>query len=118
VTGTAPAGNATATPQAACAATDGDLLATGHLTAAGAKVVTGVTVDLGRARRVNLVVVRGFAGEFLVEASTDGRTFAQVGISSGSPAAVHPSGTPTARYVRVRSPSGLDESLLAELSVW
>ena len=42
----------------------------------------------------------------------------QVGILADSPAAFAPPGDPVARYVRVRAPSGLDESLLYEISVW
>lgn len=102
----------------ACAATDGDLTTPSHLTSRKAGVVTGVVIDLGAARPVSLVVVRGFAGQVLVEVSDDGRTFRTVATSAGSAAALEVPGSPSARYVRLRSPAGLDESLLSELSVW
>jgi len=41
-----------------------------------------------------------------------------VAIGTDSTVALSPPGQPTARFVRVRSPSGLDESLLSEVSVW
>jgi hypothetical protein len=108
------------TPQTSCAATDGDLSAPARLTGQKAAVVTGVVVDLGRSRPVRLVVTRGVAGAFVVETSTDGHGYRTVATGTGSgigPAvALHLHSD--ARYVRVRSPSGLDESLLDEVSVW
>jgi len=113
VTGTAPA---TDSPFSRCAATDGDLDTAARLSGRG--VVTGAVVDLGSVRPVSLVVGRGFAGQVLVEISDDGTTFSTVATSSGSSVAVQVPGNRRARYVRLRSPSGLDESLSSELSVW
>ena len=45
------------------------------------------------------------------------RTWRTVTTSSGTSAVTVP-GTPHARYVRLRSPVGLDESLSAEVSIW
>jgi len=115
VTGTA---TPTTTPQPTCTATDGDVVTPARLTAVKAAVVTGVVVDLGSVRPVNLVVARGLAGMFVVELSNDGVTYRQVAIGTDSTVALSPPGQPTARFVRVRSPSGLDESLLSEVSVW
>jgi hypothetical protein len=112
VTGTAPAVNGAYTR---CASTDGDLTSPAHLSGNG--VVDGVVVDLGRARPIDLVVARGFAGQVIVETSADGRSFQTVATSSGTVALPIP-GRPTARYVRLRSPSGLDESLSSEVSIW
>jgi hypothetical protein len=112
VTGTAPPTNGT---YSRCGATDGDLTSPAHL--AAKETVDGVVIDLRRVRPVDLVVARGFAGQVLVETSTDGRTFQVVATSSGTVALTIP-GRPTARYVRLRSPSGLDESLSSEVSIW
>lgn len=101
-----------------CAATDGDLDQPARLSAGNGAVVSGVVVDLGRARPIDLVVARGFAGQFLVEISDDGKTFSTVGTELGTAVAVRPQGSPTARFVRLRSPTGLDQSLSSELSVW
>lgn len=108
----------TSTRQPACAATDGDLLTPARLTAANAAVATGVVIDLGRPRAIHLVVVRGLAGSYLIELSRDGTSYRPITTSTDATSAVRPAGRPVARYVRVRSPSGLDESLLAEVSVW
>jgi hypothetical protein len=108
------------TRQASCAATDGDLGSPAHLTVPRSAVVTGAVLDLGRVRSVRFVVVRGVAGTFVVEASRNGHGFHTVATGTGSgaasTAALHVRAA--ARYVRVRSPSGLDESLLDEISVW
>lgn len=113
VTGTAPAVDGR---QGRCAATDGDLDAPARLSGSG--VVTGVVVDLGSVRAVDLVVARGFAGQFLVELSDDGKDYRTVATASGTAAAVEPRGGQRARYVRLRSPAGVDQSLSAEVSVW
>jgi len=115
VTGTAPAVSGRLSP---CAATDGDLRSPARLKGKKAAVVTGVVVDVGAARAVSLVVARGFAGQVLLELSDDGRSWRTVATSSGSAVALSVTGRPTARFVRLRSPSGLDESLAAEVSVW
>jgi hypothetical protein len=99
-----------------CAATDGDLSGPARLT--GGDTVTGVVVDLGHVQPVDLVVARGFSGQLLVETSTDGTTYRTVATGFGQAYAVRPQGRPSARYVRLRSPAGLDESLASELSVW
>ncbi|MDQ6949440.1 MAG: hypothetical protein M3256_25120, partial [Actinomycetota bacterium] len=106
------------TPQAKCGATDGNLAAPTSLAGNSGAVVSGVVVDLGSARRVTLVVVRGLGGDYVLEGSSDGTTYSQLASGSTSPAAFPLATPPTARFVRVRSPSGLDESLLAEVSVW
>lgn len=115
VTGTAPAVDGTF---ARCAATDGNLDEPARLSGTGDTPVTGVTVDLGRARPIDLVVARGFSGQLLLEVSGDGRSYRTVATGLGTAVALEPRGNPTARYVRLRSPSGLDESLATELSVW
>lgn len=107
-----------AVPQPTCAITDGDLVAPAHLSAPAAEVVTGAVVDLSGPRAVSLVVARGLAGTFVVETSTDGIHYAQVGSGDSSTAAIAPPAGTSARYVRVRSPGGLDESLMSEISVW
>lgn len=114
VTGTAPVGHGAFT---GCPATDGVFDRPARLSAGG-KVVTGVVVDLGRARPVGLVVARGFSGQFLVEISTDGTSYRTVATEAGSANAFSIPGAPVARFVRLRSPSGLDESLASEVSVW
>ena len=81
-------------------------------------MVSGVVVDLGAPRPVSLVVARGFAGQVLVELSDDGRSWRTVATSSGSAVALSVPGRPSARFVRLRSPVGLDESLATEVSVW
>jgi hypothetical protein len=101
-----------------CAETDGNLGAPAQLSAPAGATVTGVAVDLGRTRPVDLVVARGFSGQYLVEISTDGRSWHSVATGSGTAYSVSPAGRPAARYVRVRSAVGLDESLSAEVSVW
>ena len=117
-TGFTSSPNSDAVPQAKCTVTDGDLIGVGNLTGKPNQTVTGVTVDLQAERPVHLVVVRGFGGMFDLEVSSDGQTFRQVGIGEGSTATVSPAGAPTARYVRVRSPSGLSQSLMCEVSIW
>jgi len=108
----------TTAPQATCGATDGNLAEPARLTGTNAAVATGVVIDLGKASPVTYVVARGTAGLLNVEISTDGTHYRQVGTLTDSPAAFSPPGHPVARYVRVRAPSGLDESLLYEISVW
>jgi hypothetical protein len=104
--------------QSDCGATDGDLLSPARLTAANGKTVTGVVVDLGRPRRITLLVARGVAGTVVLEVSKNGRSFQRVAVASGPTIAIVPGGRPVARYVRVRSATGLGESLLYEVSAW
>jgi hypothetical protein len=115
VIGTAPT---LGDPPETCPMTDGDLTTLAGLRAPGKKVVTGAVIDLGSVRPIDLVVTRGFAGQFLVEVSTDGTTWQPVGSELGRTVAIDPAGTPSARFVRVRSPTGLDQSLASEISVW
>ncbi|HJQ42867.1 MAG TPA: hypothetical protein VJ831_07275 [Jatrophihabitantaceae bacterium] len=107
-----------AVQQASCGATDGNLTTPSSLRSNTADVVTGVVIDLGRSRPVFFVVARGVAGMVIAEVSRDGRTYTTVGTGSGSTDAFAVPGSQTARYVRVRAPGGLDESLLSEVSVW
>jgi hypothetical protein len=100
----------------ACTETDGDLSRPARLSSRG--TVTGAAIDLGTSRPVSLVVVRGFSGQFLVETSRDGKTWQSVATGFGAAYAVKPPGRLSARYLRVRSPTGLDESLSTEISVW
>jgi hypothetical protein len=107
---------------APCPVTDGDfttvlppqpaLPASTTTTAAPAAGPTeSVTVDLGRSRDVSLVVVRGCSCQ--VEGSVDGKTWTQLGRSSGDTAVV-PGRTGAARYVRVTG--ALND--LREVSAW
>lgn len=106
-------------PAPGCPMTDGDLSSPARLDAgARARVVTGVALDLGATRPVGLVVARGFAGQVLVEVSADGRGWQPVGGGAGTTFTLVPPGGPSARYVRVRSATGIDQSLAAEVSVW
>src|SRR5207302_7874189 len=100
------------TLQRPCPVTDGNLPALVRIRASQAQTVTGVVVDLGAIRPVRLVVERGLAGQFIVEISSDGTHFHQVGTSEGALEFVAPPGSPPARYVRLREPTGRDESLM------
>jgi hypothetical protein len=104
--------------QPLCAPTDGDFTSPARLSAANNKVVTGAVIDFGHARHISLVTARGLAGSVVVEVSSNGSAYRQVGTGSTSTLAVHLPGRPVARYVRVRSPGGLGESLLTEVSAW
>ncbi len=116
VTGVAPARDGRFT---ACGVTDGDLDTAAHLNARRGATVSGVVVDLGSPRRIDLVVGRGFGGgQLLVETSTDGRNYQTVATGAGPALAIRPQVAVTARYVRLRSPGGLSQSLAAEVSVW
>lgn len=115
VTGTAPAKDGAF---AICRATDGDLDRPALLKGRGKRVVTGVAVDLGSRRPIDLVVARGFSGQIVVEASDDGTTYRIIATASGTAFAVRPQGPATARFLRLRSPTGLDQSLSSEVSVW
>lgn len=104
------------TPQNGCTITDGNLTAPAHLKAT--TTVSGATIDLGRARALSYVVARGTSGDVVLEISADGSAFTQVGLGDGVTVAVATPGHALARYVRVRSASGLDQSLMSELSAW
>lgn len=104
--------------QQPCGATDGDLTSASRLAGPNGAAATGVVLDLQTARPVSFVVGRGLAGSVLIEVSADGRTYTQIATGTNSSVGVAPPGAPVARYVRVRSPAGLSESLLSELSVW
>ncbi len=107
-----------APPPATCPMTDGNLTTAAMLGGVARRTVTGVVVDLGLVRPVDLVVARGFAGQIIVELSTDGTAWEPVGSEQGTTVAVEPSDGTTARFVRVRSPVGLDATLAREVSVW
>jgi hypothetical protein len=115
VTGTAPARDSAF---GRCGATDGELDEPARLRARGRAVVAGVAVDLGSARPIDLVVARGFTGQVLVEASDDGRSYRTIATTAGLAIAVRPQVPTTARFLRLRSPTGLDQSLSSEVSVW
>ena len=110
--------NFTTATQASCGATDGNLVSPARLTGTKAAVVTGAVIDMGRPVHISLVDAHGIAGLTDVELSNDGKSYHQVGILADSLSSFSPPGDPVARYVRVRAPSGLDESLLYEISVW
>lgn len=99
-----------------CALTNGDLDAPARLTGKG--VVVGATIDLGSRRPIRLVVARGFSGQLLLEVSDDGQSYQIVATGSGASVGLEPHTTTSARYVRLRSPAGVDQSLAAEISVW
>lgn len=99
-----------------CPLTDGNLAEAARLSGKG--VVTGVAVDLGSRRPIRLVVARGFGGQVLVELSDDGKSYRTITTTSGSAFAYAPRGNQRARYVRLRSPSGLDQSLSSEVAIW
>ena len=104
------------TPVAPCPLTDGNLADTlpapaTTTTSTAAAAADSVTVDLGRAAEVSLVVVRGCSCQ--VERSTDGQAWTAVGRATGYTAVV-PSRTGPARFIRLTGPIGQ----LRELSVW
>jgi hypothetical protein len=112
------------TPLRPCPLTDGDLFTGASL--AGGPACTGCTppahdsvyLDLGTSRALSLIVVRGSNTTLIVETSDDAVTWSTIGSVTGNPASLAPARTGRARYVRVRSPSGLDLSGLSEISVW
>lgn len=102
-----------------CPVTDGDFGSTLAPAPQGtAEARSGVAVDLGRARAVSLVVVRGCPGDCAVESSVDGRSWRILATRSGAGTTVAPPAGTTARWIRVRSPAGADLSRMAEVSVW
>ena len=105
------------TPQRTCGVTDGDLFDPARLQGNGSGVASGVVVDLGSVRPVGLVVARALGGEYAVETSTDGTTYVMRATGSGLVDALDVQGF-RARYLRVRSTGGVDESLMDEVSVW
>jgi len=107
-----------AAKQITCGATNGDLTTPSRLTATTGGAVTGVVVTLPQARPIALIVARGLTGSVLVEVSVNGTAWRRVSASSAATVAVQPAGRPQARFVRVRSVNGLDESTLTEVSVW
>jgi hypothetical protein len=104
--------NAAPTSVSPCRLTDGELF-----TPAG---VSGdaVYLDLGRPAPVALVVVRGGSSVLAVETSADAKAWNPLGNTTGGFSPVAPTAATTARYVRVRSTSGLDLANLTEISVW
>lgn len=106
-----------------CHLTDGDLftfagLQTGSCSGCTASTHSAAYIDLGRVRPVSLVIVRGGASFLLVEGSNDGQSWVAIGNGTGGLVAVSPQAGTQARYVRVRSSTGLDLSALTEVSVW
>jgi len=108
----------TITPQPGCPVTDGNLSALTRLSAPHTQTITGIVVDLGTIRPVRLVVERVIPGRFILELSSDGIHFHQVGTSGGGMEALAPRGAPAARYVRLRETTGRDASLMGEISIW
>lgn len=102
-------------PLSPCPVTDGNLAPAQP--SAATRPMTTITVDLGRSRPVDLVVVRGCPAGCQIETSDDGRTWIAAGVDDRRPfvAADAPRGT-TARAVRVRSPADLGG--LGEVSAW
>lgn len=107
-------------PASPCAVTDGDLAnqvarpatsTSSTTTSTAAPAPEFVTVDLGRAADVSLVVVRGCSCQ--VERSTDGQTWTSIGRSTGY-TAVALSRPAAARFIRLTGPI----SQLHEVSVW
>jgi hypothetical protein len=106
------AANGAPTRVSPCRLTDGDLFA--------AAAVSGDTVyvDLARPVPVALVVVRGASTVVEVESSADAKAWNPLGETTGGFSPVVVGAATTARYVRVRSTSGLDVANLTEISVW
>lgn len=73
-----------------------------------------VVVDLGSARDIGLVVVRGCTTACTVSSSTDGATWANVGTPSSSYSAIAVNPSTRARYVAVEA----SLSSLVQISVW
>lgn len=111
-------------PLQPCGLTDGNLFASAPLPRVAAcaactpPVLSEVTLDLGTLRPVSLVVVRGSDAALAVEASVDGAAWTPVGTTSGDPSAVTAAAGLRARYVRLRTPTGLGIETLKEVSVW
>ncbi|MDQ6613660.1 MAG: hypothetical protein M3083_02580 [Actinomycetota bacterium] len=103
-------GDQPAAPVNPCRLTDGDLF-----TPAG---VPGdaVYLDLARPAPVGLVVIRGGSGFGVVESSTDAKAWNPLGNATGTFSPLK--AATTARYVRVRSTSGVNLGNLTEISVW
>jgi hypothetical protein len=106
-----------------CRLTDGDLVGDAGIDASGcstpcAAARTSAYVDLGSRRPITLVAVRGGGGELTVETSDDARSWSYAGAGTAGLLSVTPSPQRAARYVRVRSSSGVDVSSLRQISVW
>jgi hypothetical protein len=117
--------------QRPCTLTDGDLLTTGpgpigdcvdipeSQATACRERVDPVDVDLGRARSVSLVVVRGVSSPVYVATSIDGRSWTEFGRALTEGGFVRASLTVSAaarsaRYVRVNTVGEIP----SEVSVW
>ncbi|MGH2829791.1 MAG: hypothetical protein ACRDJM_04850, partial [Actinomycetota bacterium] len=107
--------------RAPCWLTDGDFVRTFEAACPGSPCSRGVAalaiVDLGEARPTSLVVVRGCTG-CTVDLSADAGAWRTIAVASGQVPdfTVAPPGSPPARYVRLRSPTGV--ARLREVSVW
>lgn len=111
-------------PLQPCGLTDGDLFTSAPLPRVAAcasctpPVLSEVTLDLGTLRPLSLVVVRGSDGPLAVEASVDSALWTPIGTLSGNPGAVTAPAGLHARFVRVRTSSGLGIDSLTEVSAW
>lgn len=116
---TAAAADVAASPLAPCPFTDGDL-GTAPVVRVGEAGIppTEAVVDLARARSIALVVVRGCPGTCEVATSADQQAWPVAGTAMGQAFTVTPPAATSARYVRVRSTTGLDLGRVTEISVW
>jgi hypothetical protein len=107
-----------ATPLNPCPLTDGDLFTRAGLGAAkggGAHPAVVLDTNVAAAKRV---VVRGAVGVVNVEVSNDGTNWSFIGSDSGSLIDVAPTRPLPGRFVRVKTPGGVDLGGLTEVSVW
>jgi len=117
----AQAGNGAPVALHPCPLTDGNLATPAALAASPCAGCTpaatsAAIIDLGSARPVSLVVVRGATTGVAIEGSNDLSTWSMLGSLATNPGAAAVAGA--ARYIRVRSLSGLGLGGLAEVSVW
>jgi hypothetical protein len=111
-----------AVPQAPCSLTDGRFDTEFRPTAcatprcASEPAHDAAIVDLGRAVRVDLIVLRGCGDRCSVETSTNAASWRLAGVAAADPAAVTLASPRSARYVRVTGTSSVDR--LTEISVW
>lgn len=117
----AQAAGAAPAPLHPCGLTDGNLsstvvLSAGQCAACSPSPADAAIIDLGSARAVSLVVVRGATGLVAIEGSRDLSTWTALGSLDASPGSATVSGS--TRYIRVRSASGTSLAGLSEVSVW
>ncbi|MGH2718353.1 MAG: hypothetical protein ACRDJU_07220 [Actinomycetota bacterium] len=106
-------GSPTQTAQS-CPVTAGDL-ASPAATPVGR---SGLVIDLGKARSISFVVVRGTGGNLLVESSSNGTTWSSVGGIYSLPSTLAPTLPEPARYLRIRPAAKGTSPELAQISVW